>query len=397
MLTLASIDHFRYLYTGNLNSPSGLNIMKVLELAERYRVADLVKMLIAKQLQRINVEDFSSFVSKNENHMTDLIKFKCFEYVFLQPEAVFKSQNFKLFPLSFLIEILSHERLVLNEDIICEAILQWSENECKNEGIPVTGENQREVLKELVYELRPTLLSKEFFDEKFSEVGILSPNEEVVVLKHFLNSKKPMDPKFKFKTQKRVAPLTPFTYSTTGDVAPDEHQIKLEPSSDLPIEHPLSAVVEHKIERFIERGLGWGYRDNKKDAVAVKISKDIRIDYVYLYGPCKSDGKMEVTLVIQNEKVELSCTEVQIPCTVANPLYEVGVENANGSYGVRLNANETYHIVALIKGENGFYGKNGISNHVVEGVKIEFSESRFSSNNTNVQIGQIAGFKFTVV
>lgn len=368
----------------------------MLALAEKYKVTELIKLLVARQLEGMAVKEFCPFVRKNEKHMTDLIKFKCLEYVFKQPEEVFKSESFQLLPFSFLKEVLSHERLVLDEEIICSAVLLWASKECEMRKIEVNGKNQRLILGDTIYEIRFPLLSQDFFTENISEKGLLTDAEEVHILKYYLNPKKVQD--LKFKTNKRAAPGSPFKFSPSRETSMDTSLTgSLTTGSDMPIVHPLTGAKQGYVERFTERGIGWGYRGNKKDAIAVVASADIRIDFIYIFGNCRDDGNMDISLVIKdNQENVISSTEETIACTVSKPTYEIGVENENGSYGVHLNANEEYHIVLTVNGDNGFYGKCGKRQCSAEGVDFEFKMSRYSSNNTSVSIGQIAGFKFAI-
>ncbi|XP_053391654.1 E3 ubiquitin-protein ligase TRIM33-like [Mercenaria mercenaria] len=163
------------------------------------------------------------------------------------------------------------------------------------------------------------------------------------------------------------------------------------------ITHEILGEKQGYIQRFSEHGIDWGYRINKKDAIVVEASQDVRIDFIYVYGNCKVDGNMEVLLEIQDERNNIiSSTEANVGCRVTKPTYEIGVENENGSYGVRLNAGEEYHIILTIKADNSYYGKGGKSKCSAEGVDFVFKNSRFSSNNTSVSTGQLAGFKFAI-
>ncbi|XP_045172539.1 BTB/POZ domain-containing protein 2-like [Mercenaria mercenaria] len=384
-----------FLYTGALNI-TGISSVKVLALAEKYKVSELIKSLVATQLEGMLVDEFCPFVRKNEKHMTDLIKFKCLEYAFENAEAIFQSGTFQTLPLSFLKELLAHDRLVLNEEIICTAVLLWASKECEMRRLDVNGQNQRVVLEDAIFDIRFPLLSQDYFTENISEKGLLTDTEEVHILKYYLNPKKVTD--ITFKTKERAAPSSPFRYSPTKETPMDASMSgSFVNDPDIPIVHPLTGAKQGYIQRFPERGIGWGYRGNKKDAVVVEASQDVRIDFIYVYGNCKVDGNMEVLLEIQDERNNIiSSTEANIGCKVTKPTYEIGVENENGSYGVRLNADEEYHMILTIKADNGYYGKGGKSKCSAEGVDFVFKNSRFSSNNTSVSIGQLAGFKFAI-
>lgn len=386
---------FRFLYTGELNI-TGISIVKVIAVAEKYRVINLVKLLVAQQLQDMNAEEFCPFVRKNETHMNDLIKFKCLEYVFARPSAVFQSASFQVLPFSFLKEVLAHSRLVLDEETVCTATLLWASKQCEMKWMKVNGKNQRIVLEDAIFNIRIPLLSQDYFTENISEKGLLTDSEEVHILKYFLNPKKPFDGKFIAK--KRVAPGSRFMYSPTRETATDSSLAGLAAGPDLPIEHPLSAGKHGCIQRFKEHREGWGYRGVKKDAIIIVVSRDIRMEYIYIYGACRFDRTMDVSFVIQDDKAdEISSTEATIPCIVSKPTYELGVKNETGSYGVRLNADVEYHLILTIKGDNSYYGKDGKANCSGDGLDVEFKNSKFSSNNTSVEIGQIESFKFTYV
>lgn len=384
----------RYLYTGELKV-AGISNLQVLALAEKYKVQELVKALIASQLNDMTVDAFCPFVRKNERHMTDLIKFKCLEYVFKQPEGVFRSTTFQTLPFSFLEELIAHERLVLKEEIICTAVLQWATKECELRKYDVNGKNQRLVLGDAIYDLRFPLLSQDYFTENISETGLLTDAEEVHILKFFLNPRKALA--INFKTIQREAPNSTFKYSPTTETAMDISMSDSILDPDMPITHPLTSAKLGYVERFSEYGMGWGYRGGKKDAIILVASKDIQLDFVYIYGNCKEDGNMDVLLEIQDDEDQvISSTEAKIGCSVTKQTYELGVENEKGSYGVKLIAGLEYHLIFTIKADNGYYGKGGKEKCSGEGVDFEFKNSKYSSNNTSVSIGQLAGFKFAL-
>lgn len=404
VLTEAQPEEFevfmKYLYTGTLNMVD-VSPDPVIKLAEKYHLYELERQLMSCQLEKMKVDDFCPFVRKFEREMTDVIKFNCLEYVFKQPGKVFKSNTFTVLPASFLKELLSHEYLVLEEDIICTAVLLWASKACELQKLEVTGANQRLVLGEILFEIRFPLLSSNYFTEHISEKGLLSSSEEVQIFKSFFNPNKKKDATITFNSNPRKAPAAPFKYGTsvpgsTADMLRHQNSSLVSVPS-LPILHTLASGDERTIMRFTERGSGWGYRTNRKDAIAFTCSKNIRLVSVYIYGNCNHDGVMDVTLAIMKDEKQLTTTEVQVHCKKSKPNYEINVENTSGSYGINIPANEEYHIVLSINGDNGYYGKGGKPKCSENGVEFEFRSSKLSTNNTTVGIGQIAGFKFTLV
>lgn len=388
--------YFRFLYTEEARL-AGVSFEKVMQLAEKYEVRELIKCLLEDQLNGMRVDDFCPFVHKYEDHMIDVLKFKCLEYVFKQPYAVFQSGTFQQLPLAFLKEILGHERLVMQEDNICTAVLLWASKSCEIHNKEVNGKNQREALSDVLYLIRFPLLSQDYFTENVSEKELLTPQEEVQLLKYFLTKKNPPE---HFIATKREAPSTPFAYVPLkpGQKLPSLN-CGLHAVGSFPILSPDIRSGSKYVSRFSERGIGWGYRNDKTDAIGFTVDKDIVLTHVYVYGLCRDNGDMNVNMIVRDEhNHDLSCTELKVRCDIKNEtgLYEVGVENAVGSYGVRLNSRTKYHVVLSIKTGNTFYGKSGKEECFADGATFEFFDSEFSTNNTSVKIGQVAGMKFTM-
>ncbi|KAH3786793.1 hypothetical protein DPMN_164904 [Dreissena polymorpha] len=92
-------------------------------------------------------------------------------------------------------------------------------------------------------------------------------------------------------------------------------------------------------------------------------------------------------------------SKVQLLCEVTHSTgwYEVEVENGEGSYGIKINAGVVYHIVVEIKGKNSYYGRHGYTDVISDGTTFIFSTSYLSTNNTNVDMGQIAGLRYCTI
>ena len=372
----------------------------MIRLAERFGAIDFVRILIAGILRDMDTSTFCTFVRHNENHMTELIRFKCLEYVFTKPFQVFQSAAFTELPKTFLQEILGHEMLVIDEEVLCTAMLVWASKECEKAKLAVNGRNQRRVLDNLLYLIRFPLLSQDYFTENISEKGLLKESEELQVLKLFLHSKnKPKN--VAFETKKRVAPATPFTFvphiraeALACGGCSNLHSIG---------SRPILATDETRqsgyVCRYTEKGRGWAYKFDRRDAIAFTVDKNIVLNYIDIYGNCSTNGTMEVSIVIRDDQKEISETDVTVDCTLNNVrgLYEVGIENSTGSYGILIRAGVKHHVILGITGGNTWYGKAGRAKCFSEGVQFEFFNSEYDSNKTSIGIGQMAGFKYSIV
>jgi len=78
--------------------------------------------------------------------------------------------------------ILSDDKLQVQEDIIFSVLLTWSENQCKAKNLPLTTNNKRHVMGQLLYKVRfPLMNAKQFSDAMVT--GILTQQEQECIIK----------------------------------------------------------------------------------------------------------------------------------------------------------------------------------------------------------------------
>ena len=426
----------RYLYTDICDYT---NWQESLFLANEYEVKPLVEKIFDEKIAKEPPEEFCKLIKRcvdRKQHMDGYLEYLCFKYVFDNQKTVFECDTFYNLPYEFVLKVVSSEHLVLEENLIYNALFLWAEKACLDQSLEGTGENKRKVLRDIIYEIRFPLLSQDFFSEHISEKGILEEADEIKILKHYLHPKKPVAADFKFKTEPRKAPVVNFKYipsvyevwrpkfegcedssievrkdddaavggavgggdASAGGAAGATDGLPTVRQKEEPLTKPGNFVKElesdlWRMERFKQADThkGWGYKKETVDAIAVVPSKDIAVVCISFYG-VEAGKKMKGQLKIFKGNVEGWRHEFEFTCYKERQIYEIFCNQQ-----VKLCANEEYHILLDVEeGLNGFYGKNGKSKVKVGQVEINVKQSKYSTNSTDVNMGQIFGFMFKV-
>ena len=399
----------------------------------------MVEKVFDEKVCKAPPNEFCSLV-KHYPDMDGFLEYLCLKYVFDNQKLIFECDTFYHLPHSLVLKLVSSDHLVLDESSIYNALFLWAEKACHDKKMEGTGENKRKVLGAIIREIRFPLLSQDFFSEHISEQGILEEADEIKILKHYLHPKKPVGDDFRFKTEARKAPATAFKYIPS---VYETWRPKFEGCQDEASASPLEVRKEDdatvhgaaaggdasassgpgcgnglpnvrqmdeqltkrnnyreeletdlwRMERFKEKDIhmGWGYKKETVDAIAVVPSRDIALAAISFYG-AEGGKKMTGRFKIYKGNVEGWAQEFSFTCYSARKIYDVYL----GSM-VKFCAGQEYHILLDIEeGLNGFYGKGGKSNVTVGGVSIDVKQSKYSTNHTDVNMGQIYGFSFKI-
>ncbi|XP_062598131.1 BTB/POZ domain-containing protein 3-like [Saccostrea cucullata] len=174
----------RYIYTNetNLNESSTLPLI---ELAEKYKLDDLIERCVS------HLE--SSLCSKNAcatlvvAFRFDMKEIKDITLRFIQRNAkvVFKSEGFKSISRQGLESILKSDATSVLEIEMFSAAAKWAEEECRRQKLPADGENKRQVLGDLLYDIRMTQISLKSYSNVVVPTNILTEEEQLQMYKYF--------------------------------------------------------------------------------------------------------------------------------------------------------------------------------------------------------------------
>jgi hypothetical protein len=108
-------------------------------------------------------------------------------------------------------KIAQHDRYLAPEEVIFERVLKWSVEYCTKQKLPVTIENQRKVLGDILCEIRFPIMDHQYLDDVICGSKLLNDGEKVDILRQQLKSKN--EKPGKFKIRERVLQPTEVTFS----------------------------------------------------------------------------------------------------------------------------------------------------------------------------------------
>ncbi|XP_062620458.1 BTB/POZ domain-containing protein 2-like [Saccostrea cucullata] len=95
-------------------------------------------------------------------------------------------------------KITQHDRIFAPEDVVYQQVCIWSEKECARQELPVTAENQRMVLGDILFEVRFPNMNHQFLDNIVCESNLLTDKDKIEILRRQLKSKTEKSCKFKY-------------------------------------------------------------------------------------------------------------------------------------------------------------------------------------------------------
>lgn len=104
------------------------------------------------------------------------------------PDFFFTEEFLNMCP-SCIYKIVQRDSIFASEKVVFDQVVRWSKEECKRRGLPEKAENQREVLGDILKEIRFPILEHQFLNDLVCETGILNDKEKVDILRQQLKAK----------------------------------------------------------------------------------------------------------------------------------------------------------------------------------------------------------------
>ncbi|CAB3398193.1 unnamed protein product [Caenorhabditis bovis] len=144
------------------------------------------------------------------------------------------------------------------------------------------------------------------------------------------------------------------------------------------------------VSRFEGTGGGWGYSAHSIEAIQFKVSKEIRLVGVGLYGGRgEYISKLKLYRLLGNEGDELYVEQIS---ETDETMYECGAHETATllfSQTIVIQPNQWHVVSAKISGPSSDCGANGKHTVECDGVIFSFRNSIVSNNGTDVNVGQI--------
>ncbi|XP_002130943.2 BTB/POZ domain-containing protein 6-B [Ciona intestinalis] len=273
---------------------------------------------------------------------------RCWEVIDAQTELSLNAEGFTDVDGKTLRSIVCRESLSVNETAVFDAANRWAEAECIRNNVEPTGKNKREALKDSLFLLRiPTMSLQEFADGPATS-DLLTKEE---IIKIFVWYSATTKPELTFPTEHRRG-LTPHCC--------------------------------HRFQSTAYRSNQWRYR-GRCDSIRFMADKRVFIAGYGLYGSSTGAANYKAHIKLsQNGKV-LSEETAGFFSDGCSKTFSVWFKHS-----VQCEPGIFYTASAILDGnELSYFGQEGLSEVVCDGITIQFQCSSDSTNGTGVQGGQI--------
>ncbi|XP_063396004.1 BTB/POZ domain-containing protein 6-like [Mytilus trossulus] len=348
-----------YLYCDDDSVVDSDSVMALLYAAKKYSIYSLED--VCKQFLKDNINFDNACLILEQSHAFDEkdLYEECLKFIWKNGEEILEMSCVKDLCEKCMQDIIASDALNADEKLVYECVVSWSEIQCIKKKMEVNDQNQREVLSNILYQVRFPLMPLSYFADHVSEKQILSPEEKLNL--------------YKYLCQSRSGAVTPFIsrYRSKKTSLHCKRFKGMVDSSD-----------------WVQKG--------KKDAVSFSCSVPILMHGVCMYRSGLTGAPYDIRLELYDESDnQLTCvhrTEDTIESTVEGRflfpvLFDQPLKILSCSY---------YTIVVKMIGPKSFYGERGRKKVVCGNVTFEFiSAPNRSTNSTNVFTGQIPVILFS--
>ncbi|KAK3106667.1 hypothetical protein FSP39_024838 [Pinctada imbricata] len=339
----------RYVYTDNV-SVTVDNVLKVMYVSKKYCVDLLTKQ--CKDFVKKNITNESACVLMDSASMLqeEEIYKLCLEKIKENAESCIRSPGFTTLGKETLKLITESDSLVIKEEVLYEQVMKWCDAECRRQQMEITWENKRNLLGEVLFNIRFPLMDSKFFAKEISEIELLTDKEKVAIMHYHL-------------------------LETPSKCSVFNHKER-------------SSEKMQKVIRFSTLGSGWGY-SGQVDAIGFKTSHDSRLFGILLYGSTSTSCNYTVKITVTDSDGCIhNTTETEIVSDSEIEMHEIKFETP-----VYIQAYKSFRVELLMTGSQSRSGLNGESRvSYANGLKeVTFFNSYPSPNCTDVFDGQIPG------
>ncbi|XP_071119215.1 BTB/POZ domain-containing protein 6-like [Haliotis cracherodii] len=195
-------EMLKYLYT-DTTRPTAENVTGLLYLAKKYAVGGLERLCLTYLNSSLTAEN--ACVILEQAHVFDAEKLfdRALKVVVKNGDVTVRSPGFTGLCASCFHKVVSAEKFITADDTGFNAVLSWTEAECKRQGREITPENKRLVLGDTVYELGFTSMDMKLFAKTVVPSGIISGDECTKLLCYLISPDTDVAP-FKIKSNRDV-------------------------------------------------------------------------------------------------------------------------------------------------------------------------------------------------
>ena len=237
--------------------------MGLLYIAKKYCVDLLTKLCSEFLIDNISPENACQIMEAAYRMSDSEIYEKCLSIIKKDYETCLKSESFTSLSKECVESLTALDDVFIKKEVLYEHVIRWAESECQRKKLDVSWESKREVLGDIIYNIRFPLMDSKYFATKVAVTELLTSDEKIDILLYQTSEKELSSTHFKFV--ERTA------------------------------KYPFAKVV-----RFPSEGwAGWGH-DGRMDAISFKPSDNSNLYGIFVYGCQDGNCKYSVDIVVKN-------------------------------------------------------------------------------------------------
>ena len=402
------------MYAGTIDI-HGENVGPVLYASKRFQIKGLLNECIAFLDSSISEDNVCTILEQAHSYNESKLFDKCLKFILLNAADVLRTRAFLELCAECVKKVVSSDDLKADEVQVFESMVDWSTSECRRKGTSATDENRRQVLGNLLYQIRFPVMDVTYFTQRVSFRDILSDDEAVSVYQFFHGEERQLSRKFNKNERNRIRSdrnyndrnynqgnkVDPVPPMTTAQFVETRRTHRTTPTPTVRFKTPEprnNSVVmdiprvlnQSRVSRFIRSDGRWK-QNGPPDAISFTCSSPIILYGVEVFGSVRDHESFNVRLYLFDDMKEEVCNGGAL---VTSDSFKRTCD-VMFSRAVRVPPRRVFTVVISLKGSPCNKGIEGRRRADCDGVTFEFLDSNRSSNGTDVTVGQIPALIFS--
>nr|XP_022308337.1 BTB/POZ domain-containing protein 2-like [Crassostrea virginica] len=169
------------------------NIEELLLCADRFKTKLLIELCTVSLSKLVTFRTICEMTRISERFKEkEMIKICLQIFIILRkeslPEMFFSEEFFSMCP-SCIHKIVEDDQIFAPEEVIFNQVILWSSTECCRQNLAVTAENQRQILKHILPEIRFPIMEHQFLNDVVCASEILTRDEKINILRQQLDTR----------------------------------------------------------------------------------------------------------------------------------------------------------------------------------------------------------------
>jgi len=335
-------------------------VMSTLYTAKKYAVPTLERHCVDFLKKNLSPDNACMLLTQARLFDEPQLASLCLEVIDKNTPEALSADGFTDLDLCTLSVVLDRDTLRIKESKLFCAVLRWAETQCQRKTLTLSGENKRNILGRLLFQIRFPLMSVKEFAQGPAQSGVLTDKETVSLFLHYTVNLKP-------------------------------------PDGFLDVPRCSMSGQELSICRFQQIESRWGY-SGSSDKIRFIVDSRIFVVGFGLYGSIHGPSEYDVTIQLLHTGSGriLGSNEITFNSDGSNSCFRVMFKEP-----LEVQAGTNYTAVATLKGLDSHYGTKGqrkvsLECHSGEKVTFQFSYAAGQNNGTSVEDGQIPEIIFYI-